>query len=136
MPLLRVARASTIQPDQAIPMQLFAATLAALLLLPGVPASAQNVGFLKDSVLSRFNKDDIAMFDQALRKALEEGKDGVPVVWKNDKTGSGGTITPSPDPKARKDCRTATVVNYHRSSRGETTYAVCRQGDRWLVSDR
>jgi len=115
-------------------MRLLATALSTVLLLSAASLNAANLDFLKNSAFAKFTKEDQALFNKAFRQALDTGKDGAVVSWKNDKTGSGGSIMPAADPKTRKDCRSATIANFSRTSKDEGVYVLCRNGDRWMLT--
>lgn len=88
---------------------------------------AANMTFLDNSPMSRFNEQDNKMLRAAFQKAMNEGDDGATVEWKNEKTTSGGTITPieSFERKGAK-CRKAKVTTEHKLLKGEGLYSFCK----------
>jgi surface antigen len=58
---------------------------------------------------------------------MDEGADGATVEWKNEKTTSGGSITPieSFERKGAK-CRTARLTTEHKLLKGEGQYSFCK----------
>jgi surface antigen len=98
-------------------------------------AYATNMGFIKDSPGSKFNDQDMAMFWDTIKKALNESPDGTTTEWKNTKTGSSGTVTPLDTIQQKSGkCRNLHFNNSYKSLRGEDTVILCQQanGD-WKV---
>ena len=90
-------------------------------------AMAANMTFLDKTPMSRFNDEDNKMLQAAFRKAMNDGEDGTTVEWKNEKTTSGGTITPTEsfERKGAK-CRKAKVTTVHKMLKGEGEYSFCK----------
>lgn len=90
---------------------------------------AQGLRFLHNTPISRFNDADMRLYTAAASQALQAPEPGEPVRWKNEKTGSEGTVTASPG--TREGCRRLLVENRHKqlSSKGE--HHVCKIDGQW-----
>lgn len=117
-------------------MKVVGMAVAMALLGTTLPATSANLGFLKDTPISRFNKADMDMLNATLDLALESSPDGTASEWKNEKTGSSGTITPQKSLETGgKKCREVLVVNQHKTLKGEGTYTLCRVAEKkWVLS--
>ena len=111
--------------------------VAAWLLIMGVPAAAQNwIGLLKNTPAEHFNEEDLKLFLDASRKALNEAPAGETVKWQNPVSGSGGDL------KVIKSftwhdypCRQIRVASYTVDRKGNSTLNLCQVSDKWkLVS--
>ena len=92
-------------------------------------AHAQGLRFLHNTPISRFNDADLRLYTAAASKALEAPEPGEPVRWKNEKTGSEGTVTASPG--AREGCRRLVVENRHKQLFAKGEHHVCNVGGQW-----
>ena len=95
-------------------------------------AFALNMNFLRTSPISRFNSKDLALMQVAFTQAMDEGADGTTVDWANERTRSGGAITPQQTvERDGRKCRSASISTWHRNVRSEGVYSFCRdpQGD-------
>jgi surface antigen len=93
---------------------------------------ALNTNFLRTSPVSRFNSKDLALMQVAFTQAMDAGADGVGVDWANERTRSGGTVTPQQSfERDGRKCRSASISTWHRNVRAEGVYSFCRdpQGD-------
>lgn len=101
-----------------------------------VPSYAQ-VGFrgLKDTPLSEFNEEDLALFESAQKEALENRSDGDTVSWKNPHTGASGTVTPLRTDRINdRRCRLLRIVTGAGGRSGESRFWYCKQPDgKWKI---
>jgi surface antigen len=101
------------------------------------PALAQNwVAMLKNTPAERFDEEDLRIFMDTARKALNEAPDNQTVSWENPKTRARGDITVlrSFESKGRP-CKEAQVRNEVPGRKGGAKFSVCRVDDKWrLVS--
>jgi len=104
------------------------ATLALAAALP-LPASADNYRFLKDTPVSRFNDEDFRLLNEATKKALATPDLGQPVSFKNEKTGSQGSITPQAGSAA--NCRSLTVELHHKATNSKNVHELCQVNGTW-----
>ncbi len=108
--------------------------LIAGLLLAVTTASAfaqSNLGFLRDTPLSKFKKVDTDLMLKTLNTALDSGADGVPVTWENPAASNSGTITPSKDPDGRTNCRSASVESRHLTLYTKHDLVFCKKDGKW-----
>lgn len=92
-------------------------------------ASAQNYGFLRNTPVARFDATDMRLYTNAAKRALEAPELGQPVPWKNEKTGSEGSVTAAAG--LREGCRTLTVENRHKMLSARGQHHVCQIDGQW-----
>lgn len=96
------------------------------------PVYASNFNFLHQATpISDFNEQDLEMFKQALRTALNEKKDGERLAWKNEKTGSSGLVNPLLTLEDK--CRNARIINKSKNNIAESRYKFCKKDGKWLA---
>jgi surface antigen len=98
-------------------------------------AMAQNwVGLLKNTPAEQFDEDDLRIFMDAGRKALNEAPDNQSVTWENPKTRSRGEITVlrSFESKGRP-CREVRVRNQAGGRKGDNTLNLCKVEEKWRL---
>ena len=101
------------------------------------PASAQNVGFMNDSAISRMNREDTAMFMRNYQQALDSLPDGHTNTWTNPKTGSTGTATPLKTTKEKgMTCRLLEITNQAGGLSGRSEWNFCQTKEGWKTSGR
>ena len=100
-------------------------------------ASAMNlIPLLRDTPAELFTEEDYALFDGALRKALNElGADGV-TEWENPQTRAGGSVAVEREyERAGSPCKRLRVENRANHRVGRTTFDFCHQPDgRWVLA--
>jgi surface antigen len=109
--------------------------VAALLVVTCMPVTAQNwIGLLKNTPAENFTEEDLKMFLDASRKALNETATGQTEKWQNPVTGSGGEI------KVIKlftwqdhPCRQIRVNNYTVDRKGNNTLNLCQVTGKWRL---
>jgi hypothetical protein len=109
--------------------------VAAWLVLLCVPAAAQNwVGLLKNTPAENFNEEDLKLFLDASRKALNDTPAGETVNWQNPVSGSRGEL------KVVKlftwqdhPCRQIRVSNETVDRKGSNTLNLCKVVDKWKL---
>jgi surface antigen len=90
-------------------------------------AMAVNMRFLRNTPMARFNEQDNKLLQAAFVKAMNEGADGSPVEWRNDRTGAGGTITPIESfEREGAKCRKAQFTTYYKTLKGGGDYSFCK----------
>ena len=98
-----------------------------------------DLSFLGQAPLRYFNDADLKLMSDAADQALETTKDGEPVDWSNEQTGSSGTITPVRSFSWRgDDCRRLNVVNRSAEAAGgrsEAEYDFCNVEGTWKILD-
>jgi surface antigen len=110
-----------------------AAGIAAVIAPPA--ALAINEMFAKDAPIARMTPQDVEIATTALRKALDEGRDGEPYRWSNPATSASGTITPlAAASRQGMPCRGVvfTLEAGGRSSR--SAWDICRTPQGWKVA--
>ncbi|MBA2960919.1 hypothetical protein [Ramlibacter pinisoli] len=107
-------------------MQPLAWTLLAGLGVACPLAWSQGVRSAQDTPLAMFDDEDIRLMQGAIQQALDSGQR---VEWRNDKTRSRGTATPSP--AATENCRNLAVENRHKSKVGNMKYQFCKVDGTW-----
>jgi surface antigen len=109
--------------------------VAAWLLVMCVPAAAQNwIGLLKNTPAEHFNEEDLKLFLDASRKALNDAPAGETVKWQNPVSGSGGEL------KVVKlftwhdyPCRQIRVSSYTVDRKGSNTLNLCQVTGKWKL---
>jgi surface antigen len=110
--------------------------LLAILALCSVPAVASAAGWgalLLQGPTSWFNGDDLKLFVDSAREALEKGAVGKPVPWSNPKTQNSGSATVlAVSTKDGLPCRTFRVDTQAKGMKETMRYVACREADgRW-----
>jgi surface antigen len=93
-------------------------------------AAAQNLGFLHDAPISRFDKEDMRLHNQAAKDALDAPTLGTPVAWSNPKSGNSGSVTAVAG--QREGCRALTVETKAPAIGSATNrYHLCKIDGKW-----
>ena len=98
-------------------------------------AAAQNwIGLLKNTPAERFDEEDLRMFLDASRKALNEAPDNQVQSWENPRTRARGDITvlKSFESKGRP-CKEARVRNQVPGRKGDNRFTLCKVDDKWRL---
>ena|ERR1700741_791183 len=109
--------------------------LAALLGLSSPQAAAQTwIGLLKNTPAERFDDEDLRLFLDHARKALNEAPDNQPVSWENPKTRHRGDITvmKSFEYKGLR-CKELRVRNEAQGRKGDNTFNLCNAEGKWRL---
>ena len=100
-----------------------------------MPAAAQNwIGLLKNTPAENFNEEDLKLFLETSRKALNETPVGGTEKWQNPVSGSGGEVkvvklfTWQDNP-----CRQIRVSNYTVDRKGSNTLDLCQVVGKWKL---
>ena len=112
-----------------------ALAIAAALGLASPPAAAQAwIGLLKNTPAERFDEDDLRLFLEHARKALNEAPDNQPVSWENPKTRARGEITVlrSFESKGRP-CKEVRVRNEAQGRKGDNKLNLCKVEGKWRL---
>lgn len=89
-------------------------------------------GPLRDSPARYFDDEDMRLFDEAWRKALDETPVHGTVAWQNPATKHRGEFTVvSTFTWQDHPCRQLQIVTVARGEKGRTTVPMCRIEDRW-----
>src|SRR3954466_2942682 len=112
-----------------------AAALAAALVLASPGAAAQNwIGLLKNTAAEHFDDEDLKLFLETARKALNETPDSQAVSWDNPKTRAHGDITVlrSFESKGRS-CKDLRVRNEAGGRKGDNKFSLCNVEAKWRL---
>lgn len=99
-------------------------------------AQAQNwVGLLKNTPAERFDEEDLRLFLDTARKALNEGAESQRMSWHNPKTLHRGEITVQRNFGWKTYlCKELLVYSEAGGRKGNTTYHLCRVEDgKWRL---
>ena len=112
-----------------------ALSAAALLVALAVPAHALGPqDGLKNTPGSKFNDADIALMRARVVEALKSDKDGEVLEWKNDKTGSSGSVVPMNRLSWNgMDCRRLRIANAHADLKAQGVYKFCDKDGKWKL---
>ena len=109
--------------------------LAIALALVTVPAMAQNwVGLLKNGPAERFEEEDLRLFMETGRKALNETPDGQTLSWENPKTRARGDITVVKSFEWKTHpCKEVKLHNEAQGRKGDSTLRLCNVEGKWRL---
>jgi surface antigen len=109
--------------------------LAAALAALAPAASAQNwVGILKNTPAERFDEEDLRLFLDASRKALNESPDNQTQSWENPKTRAHGDITVLRSFESKGlPCKEVRVRNEAQGRKGDNKLNLCKKDDKWRL---
>jgi len=99
------------------------------------PALSQNwVGLLKNTPAERFEEEDLRLFMDTGRKALNEGQDNQKLSWENPKTRARGDITVlrSFESKGRP-CKEVQLHNEAGGRKGDSKLSLCQVEGKWRL---
>jgi surface antigen len=111
--------------------------LALTLVFAASTASAQFVGLLQNSPAQLFDDEDLRLFLDAARMALDEGAVDQKYPWRNAKNGHGGefTVLSQFESKGRA-CKRIAVHNEAQGRKSDMRHNLCVVDGRWrLVGD-
>jgi len=116
-------------------MQKYVGITAFVLALAASPALAQNwVGLLKNTPAERFDEEDLRIFMDAGRKALNEMPDNQSVTWENPKTRARGEITVLKSFESKgMPCKEVRVRNEAGGRKGDNKLNLCKKDDKWRL---
>jgi len=103
--------------------------------LLATPALAQNwVGLLKNTPAERFDEEDLRLFMDHARKALDEGKPDETRTWENAKSRARGDISIVRDFQSKgRSCREMRVRNEVPGRKGDTRLSFCQVEGKWRL---
>ena len=109
--------------------------LAILLAAASLPAAAQNwVGLLKNTPAERFDEEDLRMFMDAGRKALNDTPDNQSVTWANPQTTARGEITVLRSFESKGlPCKEVRVRNEAQGRKGDNKLNLCKKDGKWRL---
>ena len=99
------------------------------------PAFAVNwIPVLKNTPAERFDDEDLRLFLDAGRKALNDAPDNQPVTWENPNTKAGGELTVLKRYESKgMPCKTVRVRNHAAGRKSDATLNACRVDNRWRL---
>ena len=99
------------------------------------PALAQNwVGLLKNTPAERFDEDDLRIFMDAGRKALNDTPDNQSVTWENPQTRAHGEITVLRSFESKGlPCKEVRVRNEAQGRKGDNKLNLCKKDGKWRL---
>jgi surface antigen len=99
------------------------------------PALAQNwIGLLKNTPAERFDEEDLRLFLDMGRKALNETPENQPLAWENPKTRAGGEITVLRTFESKgRPCKEVRVRNHAQGRKGDNKLSFCKVEDKWRL---
>ena len=116
-------------------MQKYLGITAVILALAAWPALAQNwVGLLKNTPAERFDEDDLRIFMDAGRKALNDTPDNQSVTWENPQTKARGEITVLRSFESKGlPCKEVRVQNQAQGRKGDNKLNLCKKDGKWRL---
>jgi surface antigen len=109
-----------------------AAVAAALMCMAPVLAAQGWLGVLKNTPAEQFDEEDLQIFIEHARKALNDTPDGQTVRWQNPASGSGGELTPVKSFSWKQHpCRELRIQSTAGGRTGSSTANLCRVDERW-----
>lgn len=107
-----------------------------LLALASAPAMAQYASLLRDSAAQRFDDEDLRLFLDNARKALNETPDNQTASWENPKTRHRGEVTVLRSFEAMGGrCKEVKVLNQAQGRKETNNFNLCQLDGKWrLVS--
>jgi surface antigen len=96
---------------------------------------AQNwVGLLKNTPAERFDDEDLRLFMDTGRKALNETPDGETLSWENPKTRARGDITVVRSFEWKTHpCKEVKLHNEAQGRKGDSTLGLCKVDGKWRL---
>jgi surface antigen len=110
--------------------------LLAIIFTAAIPSAlAQNwVGLLKNTPAEQFDEEDLRIFLDAGRKALNDTPDNQAVTWENPQTKARGEITVLRSFEAKGlPCKEVRVRNEAQGRKGDNKLNLCKKDDKWRL---
>ncbi|GEM_PF-1848353 len=99
-----------------------------------MPALSANLAFMNDTAGQYFNNQDWALFGVSVQHALNTKSNGKTEVWRNPKTGSGGTLMPINSMKKNGTiCRDLQITNRAKSRTDQYVFMYCKYRTGWKI---
>jgi surface antigen len=111
--------------------------LAVSVAIAPVLAVASNLSFLKNSVVSKFNDQDMKLLMDTVDKALDSTDPHASGNWSNPKTGNSGevAVTRQFTSTDGHTCKNVNVVSRTPNMQGKADYILCAMPGRgWLLN--
>lgn len=97
-------------------------------------AICSNYSFLRDSPVRYFTAKDWQLYKATANKALEHGKNGSKMSWKNPTSGNWGYFQPvNTTMKNGLKCRKLHIFDYANHREAKSTFEVCKYKEGWKV---
>ncbi len=111
--------------------------LICLLLGFSLTANAANWLAFKNSIIERYNDQDLELLFDTLARALNDNSDGQALAWNNDKTSSSGSIRPIKTFRNEGlKCRLTEIINRFKQQSSKSEYTFCQfPGNGWKFLD-
>ena len=118
-----------------MPIRGFFVLFAALLAATSLPAMALNwVPLMKNTAFERFDEDDLSLFLEHARKALNGAPDNQAVAWENPDTKAGGEFTVLKTwQKDGRTCKQVRVRTHAGGRTGDALVNTCKEGAKWKL---
>jgi surface antigen len=118
------------------PLVVCVAAAAVALLSSSRTTLAINEMFADDAPISRMTQDDLRIAGEALRNALDSGRDEQVHAWKNPKTTASGTIVPARAfERQGMRCRGVKLSTTAQGRTSSTEWNVCKTPEGWKVAE-
>jgi len=89
---------------------------------------------LKNAPGTKFNDADLALMKARVDEALKSDKEGEVLEWKNDKTGSSGSVVPMNRLQWNGlECRRLRIANAHADLKAQGVYKFCQKDGKWKL---
>jgi len=113
-----------------------------LLMLAGscvfaVAVQAQNMNFLRNSVMSNFQPDDTDMMRKNVNEVLESSDPNASKEWSNPRTGASGSAQAVGQFTASDGapCKRLRLVNRAQQAHSQSTHVMCKyEGRGWILN--
>jgi hypothetical protein len=102
----------------------------------GISHAQTNLGDLRDAPSGKFTPQDFELLWATVDEVSRTKQKGTTKSWKNEATGSGGTIKLLNvfTSTSGRDCRRLRIDNYAKSLKGSTKQIVCAGDDgKWIL---
>ena len=98
-----------------------------VLLCTCMTVAAVNLGFMRNSPISKFDDQDLEIFQKAVINALDSAQDGQVISWKSPDSGFNGQIfLLSTSESGNQVCRRMRLVNVAGKLNSNAHYTACR----------
>lgn len=105
-----------------------------LLALASAPAMAQYASLLRDSAAQRFDDEDLRLFLDNARRALNDTPDNQTASWENPKTRHRGEVTVLRSFEAMGGrCKEVKVLNQAQGRKETNNFNLCQVDGKWRL---
>jgi surface antigen len=96
---------------------------------------ASNELFMSNMPIANFTDKDTDMFKSTMDQALDHGRDGKKVAWKNPDSGAHGYFIPS-QAKHSKGllCRQLEIYSEAQTVTGKSSFQFCKMQGKWVIT--